>query len=591
MATGNKKRKFRKYFFAIAVVLILIVIVLFTADREPINNDVTGNIVIDDLHPVDQEKWEDDSTVDTNADFEIRYGTPGNRNLNLLSYGTDSFHRYILQQLYTCSADAEYYARFTDPVLAAVEMLNLGEGSGVAKLKDGTVISEGLVATNHGNYLEEGTYAYVTYTFAKDGSKVEFPMRLIEGAYGLWSVNANAVRKATMVQKYEWEESIEQRFGFVIEMSQYGVYRKENGVLTNIYPYYIRPDAGWCEENGILYFPIDSYYREGYYDYAENVICMLDLQTGEYDKETLSLEWIPINNRGPIRGLSVNYGFIHISCGLSAQDAVSYHMPLITTGKTAFSDDQDAYGAELRNEILASDTLVKISNRAMKETYAYVDLDGDTKAEKIVLSANVADEKYPYEKYPYDYYRLTVGDSVCTGWKMYVDNELTFFSIDGQNIVIALYGYNEFDEYTAVLYLYQEGKLCSIGEVHCYGQNMITDPNKGILYVREYYADFIQPAWLEKAYQINHFNQLEEVQLDTYNIFYSKYEMPDLLVELPVYKTPDSAEVTYIQPQKVDFIKMDSTYSWIYIEAADGSKGWFQFEEDVNRVFRLYYAG
>ena len=64
--------------------------------------------------------------------------------------------------------------------------------------------------------------------------------------------------------------------------------------------------------------------------------------------------------------------------------------------------------------------------------------------------------------------------------------------------------------------------------------------------------------------------------------------------------------VDFFQPQKVDFLKMDSTYSWVYIEAADGTSGWFKIDVQVDggvtvrivdldlkhwEVFMLYYAG
>lgn len=76
---------------------------------------------------------------------------------------------------------------------------------------------------------------------------------------------------------------------------------------------------------------------------------------------------------------------------------------------------------------------------------------------------------------------------------------------------------------------------------------------------------------------------------------------------LPVHDTPGGEEITYIQPQKVDFIKMDSTFQWIYVEAADGSSGWFKTEVyrhehgiglrivdldmEHSEVFELFYAG
>lgn len=33
-----------------------------------------------------------------------------------------------------------------------------------------------------------------------------------------------------------------------------------------------------------------------------------------------------------------------------------------------------------------------------------------------------------------------------------------------------------------------------------------------------------------------------------------------------------------MKPQKVRFLKTDSSYSWIYVQGADGDGGWFQVD-------------
>ena len=273
-------------------VIVLVVVVLLITGRRDAESDEPGSMThneenrgneadVDEigqgLQSESPQEQADYSVIETNEEFEAFYGTPGLRDLNRWGYDA-SYYRRILQQLHENSADAECCERFTDPVTAAVEQLKLGEGSGVARLKDGTVISDnGQNVLNQDVNLNEGIYAYVTYTFAKDGSTVEFPIRLIEGGYGLWSVDAYAVRKGEVVQTYEWEKSIEQRFGYVLEVSQYGIYRNEGGVLTNIYPYYLPAGNYHDEQDGIFYFLTDTTYREGDSDYEENMVCMLDL--------------------------------------------------------------------------------------------------------------------------------------------------------------------------------------------------------------------------------------------------------------------------------------------------------------------------
>lgn len=587
----------------------------------------------DDLYYVEQVSLTEYRTFRTNEEFESFYGTPGLRDLNLLRYDA-SYYRRILQQFHENGADAEYCKKFTDPVTAAVEQLNLGEGSGVARLKDGSFVSDGGTlggvmpdgtvfdrtgSVQHGlnqdAYFTEGIYAYVTYTFAEDGSTVEFPIRLIEGSYGLWSVDANAVREGRIVQNYEWEPSIEQRFGFALEVSQYGLYCNADGVLTNIYPYYIPSDNYEDEKDGIFYFLTDTTYREGDPDYEENMICMLDLATGEIDSETLSLEGLPVEWAGKYRGVSVGDGFVSVG---------SYDIPLINTGDTAIATgytyngkpvkdlteaQRDAYSVELRNEILKNGEVVKLSNRTMTNTYAYVDLDGDGKAEKISLSAGTPSEDFT-PRWTYDSFQLQVGDSVLTGELEYLENELWFFSYDGENIAIVLWGYgggNNFGTIATMMYVYQDRELKYIGDMYCFYSDIVPDVDNEIFYVWEDYDDFVIPVSLKKAWKINELNQLEKVPQEIYDISYDSRESLNPLVSLPVYEMPGGGEVTYIQPQEVEFVQLTNTLDWVFVKAADGTSGWLGFETkylenggtmqmikgldmDYEQAFKLYYA-
>ena len=571
-----------------------------------------------ELYHVVQESLADCSIIETNDQFEALYGAPGFQNLKLLRYGTD-YYRSILQQLHTNGPDESYCVKFLDPVTAAVEMLNLGEGSGVAKLEDGSIISggaQGMAVLDA--VFTEGTYAYVTYIFAKDGSQVEIPVRLIEGSYGLWSVDADAVREVYATEDFRYYNSGP---GYDLEFTEYGIYRNSDGILTNIYPYHISPNVVWDEADGIIYFPTDAFYQEGYFDYSENTICMLDYKTGEFDKETLSLESLPVS-RGPIIGINAEAGLLTVNCRATVASNTSYTMPLINTGNTALAtgytykgkavkdltaEERDAYSVELRNVILKKGEVMKFSNRTMKETYAYVDLDGDGKAEKITLLPSTTTRDYGYVSRDYDNFRLQVGDSIVSGKRDKLENELWFFSFDGESIVIALYSAGFSDDYTTELYVYKDGVLRNVGTVESRIDDLTLDPAKGILHVEDAYHRFMQPVWIRRDWVLNEDGQMEEIPKDTYEIVMGRTILPDLLVALPVHESPGSEKVTYIQPQKVNFLRFNSTFDWVYIWAADGSSGWFQIEVvsqeqgisvlipelDMhhNEVFTLYYAG
>jgi len=265
----------------------------------------------------------------------------------------------------------------------------------------------------------------------------------------------------------------------------------------------------------------------------------------------------------------------------------------------------------LRDEILKSGEVMKLSNRTLKETYAYVDLDGDGKTEEIRLTADTSSKDYAhgYGYYKYDWFRLWVGDRFVGGQSFMMENELRFFSPDGKNIVIMLYGNGHSDDYVTMLFTYKDGKVQNVGEVQSTWESMVIDQTEGVFRVKDRFNEFIQPVWLWETWRINEAGQVEEVPQESYDMIYGKYELPDLLVPLPVYKAPGGeGEVSYIQPQKVDFIKMDSTRRWVYLEAADGTSGWFGFEVEHpeeggvriwikgldlkhSEVFTPYYAG
>ena len=638
-------KKVKKWCVGIGVLVLVTVVALVTVGRDEVEIDgsvnmmqgeeSSGNRTDASEKDSQSEAWQelaDYSVIETNDEFEAFYGTPGLRDLNRWGYDA-SYYRRILQQLHENNTDAEYCKKFLDPVTAAIEQLKLGEGSGVARLKDGTIISDsaqgitisgdnepgqegnGQNSLGQGAYFTEGTYAYVTYTFAKDASTVEFPIRLIEGSYGLWSVDANAVREWRTVQNYEWEQSIEERFGFSLEISQYGIYRNENGILTNIYPYYLPVENYEEEQDGIFYFLVDTTYREGDSDYEENMVCMLNLTTGEIDSETLSLKGLPIEWRGNFRGVSVHNGFVHVG---------EYDMPLINTGDTAIAtgytfdgkpvkdlteEERDVYSVELRKEILESGEFVKLSNRTMTSTYAYVDLDGDGKAQKISLSKGTPSENFT-PRWTYDSFQLQVGDSVLTGELEYVENELWFFSYDGENIAIVLFGYgggNNSGTVATMMYVYQEGELHHVDNMHCYIDKIVPDVNNGIFYVWEDYNNFVIPITLKRAWKINESNQFERVPQEIYDISHDSREELNPLVPLPVYENPGGGEVTYIQPQKVEFIQLTNTLDWVFVKAADGTSGWMGFERvplenggtkqmikglgmDYEQAFKFYYA-
>lgn len=553
-------------------------------------------------------------SVETKEQFESLYGEAGNYALNPMGY-SDSFYRSIMQQLYS-GTNKEYFERYTDPLTAAVELLNLGEGAGEivgdltaiggsagANGDNGGVTDS--VGTAQGQIPAEGSRVLVTYTFSSDNSQVEIPMVCIDGVFGLWAPEGTAVREIYRSQSltpYENESPDD-----TIQLTQYGFYRSNSEGLTCLYPYYVNPKNNWTVSDGILYFVVDSQYQEGDSDYTEDAICMLDLSTGEFDKEALQLGEI---NRvdAPIQYLNVYGGFVSVFC-----NEKDYFIPLVNTGKKAVSTgntyngkavidlteaEQDAYGVAIRQQLLANPgQLLKLSNRTLTENFVLIDLNGDGETERITLSKDLfrVDKWSGYMEY--DFYQFQIEDSAVTGDSMAENlfNEIWAFSLDGKEIVLAIYEDGPSGDPQTHLFMYKDGATKVVGSFPWDIQ--ICTIENGIIYGNQR-ADILQTDWIKAQWQINTNGELEFIEQETYE--FCALNQVNLLEELPVYDSPKGDNRRMMQPQSVRFLMTDKTFEWVYAEGEDGTGGWFyiqsfripELEKDCMEVFEnLSFAG
>ncbi len=389
-----------------------------------------------------------------------------------------------------------------------------------------------------------------------------------------------------------------------VEMRSDGIYKLEQGQWSCLYSGYISPDVRWCDENGILYFTLDSDYEEKDEAYLVDLVCMLDLGTGAFDGETLLIDGEPVRDTD-IDILDVSMGYVI----LYAREK-SVAVPLVNTGDTALTightwqgkavakleeGERDAYGAAVREELLSSPgLLLELSNRSLKETFALLDLDGDGSAERIVLSADP--EKEP-GLFPYDSCRFQVEDSWLDGRMENLSNCIWAFSPDGSRIVLALYSDSGQDPRT-ILFSYDEGELREVGNL----PQDIRDCTVADGRIRGFTVlyDAIMPLYLQISYRFNQDGLLEPVPQDIYELIV--IGEGELLVSLPVHDSPEGTEVHSMEPQPIYFKKIDSSCQWIYLEGENGDGGWFKvdgerrsrIEElsmDSDEVFELYYAG
>ncbi len=536
----------------------------------------------DGLYYIKHSELKEYYSIDNKEQFQELYGED-EYNFGYENTGYSlSFYQYILQHLINGS-NPEYYEQYTDPVTAAVSLLHLGKGEGTAEY-DNIPMHVDEIDIPWLDALSvsgEGSRAIVTYTFAEDNSTIEIVMELIEGSQGIWApLEDGSPMLRNVYQTRDITVESGERREVYIQTSQYGIYELDRTGLTCIYPHYIPSDAVWTAADSKLYFPDSSSYQDGDLDYDQDVICVLDINTGEYDKETYKLDE-SVSRILPLRWISVYGGFIN----LFGNDGEQCSIPLINTGNAPLSsgnvwngkqlsqlnaDEQNAYGILLRAQILENpDFLMDVSNRTYTENYAYLDMDGDGKTEKISLSADMVNNT-SYQSY--DNYVLKIGDSEIKGYSENLHNNLWVFSPDGSSLVLALYEDGPSADPVTTLFSYENGSVKNIG---AFGDDIrkCTIEN-GIISGTERH-DVLQTDWIKAQWEFNFKGELKRREYDTYD--FTALNDITLLTNLTVYADPDMDSESYsIKPQTVKFLKTDSTFSWIYMEGESGISGWFK---------------
>lgn len=574
-----------------AVILLAAGVALFTT-RAGRPDDAPQGEVPGTERQENGESWEDEEPgsgelIESREDFEQRYGTAGAYDFGSgnTDFYTDSY-QVILRNL-TLGTDAQSYECYTDPVAAAVQILRLGAGEGQVSYDLIPLTVEGYEIP----WLQdlglpgEGSRAAVTYTFASDGSAVEIPMVLIESSAGIWAPADTRVRTVYTTRAVDSAEGGEP--AYYIQTSLDGVYRLDRSGLRCLYPYYL-PDVAWAEADGKMYFPSSTSYRDGDLDYVEDVICILDLETGEYDKETYPIT-NKISDTAPFSWISVYGGFLH----MYGNGSRAVHLPLINTGKTALSsgnlwkgkaladlseEECDVYGSQVRDYLLNHPgVLVELSNRTFSENYVYVDLDGDGRTERVSLTGKPGTEMD--SECPYDTYLLREGGTVLEGWYEAMYNGIWAVSPDGKEIVLALYGDGPSGDPMTFLYGYTQGTLKEVGSFSddirsCTIEDGVISGSRR--------QDVVQTDWVKAQWRLvkgeNQEMILAQVAQNTYD--FQTLNDIRLTTRLNVHTTPDRTAPSHVlEPATVRFVKTDATFTWIYAETESGDGGWFATEE------------
>lgn len=577
---------------------------------------------LEGLYYVDHESTRDNYSIKTAQEYEETYNQRDIYKDNSIYVGyavqaalyDDFFYRTIFTHLFD-SDNPGFYQQYTNPVTAAQELLHLGAGTGEVTdwlLLPGTLIeNRGKEFSDWSHASSEaglGSRVIVTYTFAKDGSRIEIPMELKEETQGVWGLVGGGIREIyCMVGEPEMIEHEEGKADSspVIELSNYGIYQSgEHGGLTCLWAGDVGPEAAARVSDSRLYiFQSLERAKVNSADGTE-VVFVYDFLTGGLHREHLA---IPQNYQKifPEVTFEVNGGFVQVY-GWGKPDG----LPLENLNEVLWNqktfrqmtpEDKQAYGVDNRTYLLNNpDTLVQLSVREPEKTSAYIDLDGDGVSEQVILSSD-PDRQGQY--WQYDDYWLQAGENMITGWGSCVHNDIWAYSPDGEKIILALYEDGPSGDPRTSLFGYEKGELKELGG---FPDDIRTcTMENGVISGTER-CDVIQTDAIHASWRISDSGKVELVPQKVYD--FAMLNDIELLEELPVQNVlPPDEEGIYngifhftISPQTVHFLQTDSTFSWVYVEAADGSRGWFQMDgytvkelgKDSRQVFDgLIFAG
>nr|WP_302020093.1 M56 family metallopeptidase [uncultured Acetatifactor sp.] len=330
---------------------------------------------------------------------------------------------------------------------------------------------------------------------------------------------------------------------------------------------------------GKLYFLTDKYYSENALDWDNNTVRWVNLRTLETGDVPLEEE-----NRS-LSGFTLRDGILIVHYyGEEPGTLSSFQaMMLWAEGETVMNGkgiaeltDAEAqqFGLQATQAIQQNHSaLYNVSHRIRNRNMAYLDMDGDGKAEKIVLepSAETKPDTAPDE--PLRYYRLQIGDDALEGYGYSMANTVFAFQLNGQ-MLLALYEDGPSADPCTYFYRYENGNIKEAGSIETDIRRCSISSDgiiRGSLWKEIVQTDFIEVCWrLEDGI-------LTEIPQETYD-FLSGNSV-ELLEALPLHEDIGSSGTFLIQPQQVIFLKTTADWEWILLKAQDGSQGWVHIQD------------
>ena len=398
------------------------------------------------------------------------------------------------------------------------------------------------------------------------------------------------------------------------QVSSYGIYAATGDAagLNCMVPGYIAPGCAaegrsTVYQNVGNYYTSDSYRQEMAYLKQQDSVRLYYFAASDYQDGDLDI-WIDTIREYDTSGQTGENGVTDWKLPSKAQDfsadmltaedgywilsqssgTAQMKLPLLSSqpvwnGKVAAdltTEEADAYAAAQRQDILTNVGVVfDLSERAVQETYALLDLDGDGTAEKLLLRSRMAQAVNEVDHSPLDQYIFAVNTMRGeTRTAQNLGNSIYAFTPDGRQILLALMRRDEFGQCESFLFRYENGELQEVGS---FAQDIreIWVEN-GQIITNQPYDYTLQKENLRIVYRIGSDGRLAEIPAD-------RYDLPEqstlhwLNRDLEVCRTPDagSERFTINADHGVYFLYLDAGRQWLCVETENGVTGWLKLAD------------
>ena len=398
------------------------------------------------------------------------------------------------------------------------------------------------------------------------------------------------------------------------QVSSYGIYAAtgDDAGLNCMVPGYIAPGCAaegrsTVYQNVGNYYTSDSYRQEMAYLKQQDSVRLYYFAASDYQEGDLDI-WIDTIREYDTSGQIGENGVTDWKLPSKAQDfsadmltaedgywilsqssgTAQMKLPLLSNqpvwnGKVAAdltTEEADAYAAAQRQDILTNVGVVfDLSEQAVQETYALLDLDGDGTAEKLLLRSRMAQAVNEVDHSPLDQYIFAVNTMQGeTRTAQNLGNSIYAFTPDGRQILLALMRRDEFGQCESFLFRYENGELQEVGS---FAQDIreIWVEN-GQIITNQPYDYTLQKENLRIVYRIGSDGRLAEIPAD-------RYDLPEqstlhwLNRDLEVCRTPDagSERFTINADHGVYFLYLDAGRQWLCVETENGVTGWLKLAD------------